>query len=85
MQMKNNSKKENVDISKLYGEDCIISTQEFIDKHHINKLEGLSSDTASDNISKYGYNELKQAKEKKNGIIISFLVYLLHSILFYLE
>ncbi len=63
--MKNNSKKETVDISKLYGEDCIIPTQEFIEKHHINTLEGLSSDTASDNISKYGYNELKQAKEKK--------------------
>lgn len=63
--MKNNSKKETVDISKLYGEDCIIPTQEFIEKHHINTLEGLSSDTASDNISKYGYNELKQAKGKK--------------------
>lgn len=63
--MKNNSKKENVDISKLYGEDCITPTQEFIDKHNINKLEGLSSNTVSDNISKYGYNELKQAKEKK--------------------
>lgn len=32
-----NPKKDDVDISKLYGEDCILSTQDFLKKHNISE------------------------------------------------
>ena len=63
--MKNNSKKENIDVYKLYGEDSLLNTQEFIDKYKVNLSNGLSSDEALNNINKYGFNDLKQTKEKK--------------------
>ena len=63
--MKNNSKKENIDVYKLYGKDSLLNTQEFIDKYKVNLSNGLSSDEALNNINKYGFNDLKQTKEKK--------------------
>ena len=56
--------KEEVDISKIYGEDATISKTEFINKYKI-KGKGLSTREANERIKKYGLNEVKQAKPKK--------------------
>ena len=56
--------KDEVNISKLYGEDCLLSKNEFIKKHNLN-LNGLSSSKALENNRKYGLNEIKQSKSKK--------------------
>ena len=56
--------KDEVNISKLYGEDCLLSKDEFIKKHNLN-LNGLSSSKALENNRKYGLNEIKQSKSKK--------------------
>lgn len=56
--------KDEVNISKLYVEDCLLSKDEFIKKHNLN-LNGLSSSKALENNRKYGLNEIKQSKSKK--------------------
>lgn len=56
--------KDEVNISKLYGEDCLLSKDEFIKKHNLN-VNGLSSSEALENNRKYGLNEIKQSKSKK--------------------
>jgi len=56
--------KDEVNISKLYGEDCLLSKDEFIKKHNLN-LNGLSSSEVLENNRKYGLNEIKQSKSKK--------------------
>lgn len=73
--------KDEVNISKLYGEDCLLSKDEFIKKHNLN-VNGLSSSEALENNRKYGLNEIKQSKSK-NGITTFLTVYLVHLILFY--
>lgn len=60
----NNSKKEDIDISSLYGADATLSKNDFINKYHTN-LNGLSNRKATEHITTYGLNELKQAKPKK--------------------
>lgn len=56
--------KEEVNITKMYGQECILPTEEFIKKYKINK-NGLSSQTANEKLHKYGYNEVTQTKPKK--------------------
>lgn len=56
--------KDEVNISKLYGKDCLLSKDEFIKKHNLN-VNGLSSSEALENNRKYGLNEIKQSKSKK--------------------
>ena len=56
--------KDEVNISKFYGEDCLLSKDEFIKKHNLN-VNGLSSSEALENNRKYGLNEIKQSKSKK--------------------
>ena len=56
--------KDEVNISKLYGEDCLLSKDDFIKKHNLN-INGLSSSEALENNRKYGLNEIKQSKSKK--------------------
>ena len=56
--------KDEVNISKLYGEDCLLSKDDFIKKHNLN-VNGLSSSEALENNRKYGLNEIKQSKSKK--------------------
>ena len=58
------NEKEEVDINKIYGEDCIIPKDDFIKKYKI-KDTGLSSKESSLRRKKYGLNEIKQAKSKK--------------------
>ncbi|MBS6252010.1 MAG: magnesium-translocating P-type ATPase [Clostridium sp.] len=62
--IKMSNSKDEVNISKLYGEDCLLSKDEFIKKHNLN-VNGLSSSEALENNRKYGLNEIKQSKSKK--------------------
>lgn len=59
-----NTKKEEVDVKKGYGEQATLEVDEFISKYHIKK-EGLNQDEVVNNLNKYGKNEMKQAKPKK--------------------
>jgi len=59
-----NNTREEVDISKMYSEDSIISKENFLDKYKF-KLEGLSNKDAEEKLKKLGLNEIKQAKPKK--------------------
>ena len=58
------NEKEEVDINKIYGEDCIMPKTDFIKKNKV-KDTGLSSKEASLRRKKYGLNEIKQTKSKK--------------------
>lgn len=56
--------KDEVNTRKLYGRECTLSKEDFIENYNI-KLEGLSSNEAEEKLHKYGLNEIKQAKPKK--------------------
>ena len=56
--------KEEVNVRKMYGQECILPKEEFIQKYHVNE-EGLSSLEAEEQIKKLGLNEIKQAKPKR--------------------
>lgn len=58
------NQKEDVNIEKLYGEECILSKENFIKTYHVNE-KGLSSSEAEIRIQKYGLNEIRQSKPKK--------------------
>ena len=61
---KNDNLRENISISNLYGNDCIISKDDFIKKYNV-KESGLSSEEISSLTHKYGLNEIKGLTEKK--------------------
>ena len=56
--------KEDIDVYKMYGNESLISKEEFIEKKFIN-IEGISNDIAEEKIKNLGYNEIKQAKPKR--------------------
>ena len=56
--------KEEVNISKMYGEECTLPKDEFIKKYKINE-NGLSSQRANELIKNLGLNEIKQSKPKR--------------------
>lgn len=57
--------KEDINIKKLYGEQCILPKDDFIKIYNINVNNGLSSTESQDNIHKYGLNEISQSKPKR--------------------
>lgn len=59
-----NTKKEDVDIKQLYGEQTVLPKEEFIKKYEVNE-NGLINAEVEQRLSKYGKNEIKQAKPKK--------------------
>lgn len=61
---KEKNQKEEVDIEKLYGQECLLPKEEFIKQYHINE-KGLSSSEAESRLHKYGLNEVRGAKPKK--------------------
>lgn len=62
--MSNINSKEEVNISKLYGENAILSKEEFIKKNKVN-INGLSSNEAITRLNNLGLNEIKKTKPKK--------------------
>ena len=56
--------KEEVDVAKMYGEECTLPRDEFIKNYKVNP-NGLSDTQATKRIEKLGLNEIKQAKPKK--------------------
>ena len=56
--------KNNTNIKTLYGKECTLSKDEFINTYDIN-MSGLTSAEANERLSKYGFNEISQAKPKK--------------------
>ena len=56
--------KDDLNIKKMYGNECILSKVDFLEHYNISE-GGLSSKQASENIQKYGLNEVTQAKPKK--------------------
>ena len=56
--------KEEVDISKLYGEESTLPKEEFIKKYKVSE-KGLSKQKANDLLKYNGLNEIKQAKPKR--------------------
>ena len=83
--------KEEVDISKIYGESAKPDKGAFVQKNNI-KLEGLTNSEAEERIKKKGFNEIKQARPKKwynyfleslitpfNSILIGIVIILLYT------
>ena len=58
------TKKEELDVQKVYGKQATFEKEDFIEKYKINE-NGLTTNQAENLISKYGYNEMKQTKPKK--------------------
>ena len=56
--------KKDTKIKSLYGKECTLSKDEFINTYDIN-MSGLTSTEANERLSKYGFNEISQAKPKK--------------------
>ena len=56
--------KEEVDVAKMYGEECTLPRDEFIKNYKVNP-NGLSDPQATKRIEKLGLNEIKQAKPKR--------------------
>ena len=56
--------KEEVNVSKMYGEQCTLPKDEFVKKYRVSE-KGLSSKKANELIHNLGLNEIKQAKPKK--------------------
>ena len=56
--------KEEVDVSKLYGEQCTLPKDEFMKKYNVNP-NGLTNAVAQRIIDKVGLNEITSSKSKK--------------------
>ena len=56
--------KDEVNIGKMYGEECTLPKDEFVKKYHVNE-NGLSSKKANELIHNLGLNEIKEAKPKR--------------------
>ena len=56
--------KEEVDVAKMYGEECTLPRDEFTKNYKVNP-NGLSDTQATKRIEKLGLNEIKQAKPKR--------------------
>ena len=59
-----NIKKDDFDVKSFYGEDLILSSDDFKKKYFVSE-NGMTSEKALDNIKNYGLNQIKQAKPKK--------------------
>ena len=56
--------KDEINVAKLYGKECVLPKEEFIKNYNISE-KGLNLNKVKENIQKYGYNEITQAKPKK--------------------
>lgn len=61
--MKKENLKDEVDVQKLYGEQCTLPKDKFIKKYNVD-LKGLNSNEAENRLKNLGKNEIKQTKPK---------------------
>lgn len=59
-----NGKKESIDVSAIYGKECILPKEEFISTYSISE-NGLEENQVLEHLHTYGPNRLKKAKDKK--------------------
>lgn len=64
IKLSNNTQKDDVNITKLYGLEATLKKEDFIQKYQV-KEDGLSSLQAEERLRNLGPNEIKQAKPKK--------------------
>ncbi|MDO5555391.1 MAG: magnesium-translocating P-type ATPase [Clostridia bacterium] len=57
-------KKEEFDVRKYYGENCLLNNEDFIKKYQITDV-GISNLQATENIKNLGLNQIKQSKPKR--------------------
>ncbi len=57
--------KEEINIKELYGLQCTLPKNEFIEKNNVNINKGLTTEKAEEFVSKNGLNEISQTKPKK--------------------
>lgn len=55
--------KEEINIKELYGEQCILLKEDFLNKYNFKK-DGLTSEQANQQLHTLGLNEIKQNKQK---------------------
>ena len=53
--MTQNPIKEDIEIEKIYGENCVLDTDTFLHKNHFS-AEGLSNKQAQEKLKAYGPN-----------------------------
>ncbi len=56
--------KEEVNVAKLYGKECTLTKDEFIKQFKISE-KGLTSKKATENLQRYGPNEITETKPKR--------------------
>ena len=56
--------KEEVDVAKLYGKEATLPKEQFMKEFSVS-TEGLNTNTAKENLEKFGLNEITGAKPKK--------------------
>lgn len=56
--------KEEVNVSKLYGQECVLPKDEFLKNYKVSE-KGLTTHNANEKLHTYGYNEITQNKPKK--------------------
>lgn len=56
--------KEEVNVSKMYGQECILPKEEFLKNYKVSE-KGLITHMANEKLHTYGYNEITQNKPKK--------------------
>lgn len=89
METKQNSFSDN--LTKMYNKPSLLKKDDFLKEFSIN-TNGLSSSQVEENITKYGYNQIKQSKPKKwynyflaslfspfNGILIGITLILIYT------
>ena len=89
METKQNSFSDN--LTKMYNNPSLLKKEDFLKEFSID-TNGLSTSEAEENITKYGYNQIKQAKPKKwynyflaslfspfNGILIGITLILIYT------
>ena len=56
--------KEEINVGKMYGKECILSKEEFVKEFKVSE-NGLTSSQAEANFQKYGSNQITQGKPKR--------------------
>ena len=59
-----NVKKEDFDVKRFYGQDCVLDAEKFKERYNVSE-NGITSAKASENIKNLGLNQVKGSKPKR--------------------